>query len=906
MSNVTITNLPAALSVTGTDKIPAVQNGTTVYITASQIGTYFNANYPFPTISAGYLIGNATAGTAVASAVSYSSLMDIAIGATQGQMIYRNVGNWVALDPGIIGQVLRTGGPNSDPFWDTVTGTGTVYSIGIGTNLTSTQTPITTTGTISTVMNPAFTTSVTTPSIYGGSSVSQTLLLQSTTGVGTSDSILMKVGNNGATTAVSISSAGVVTLSSALPVTSGGTGQTSALTTNGVVYGSSTTAMATTAVGTTGQVLVATTGGAPSFGAIPSTAAVTSIGFGTTGLTPASATTGVVTVAGTLVAVNGGTGQTSYTVGDLLYADTTTTLAKLADVAIGAVLVSGGVAGNPSYSASPTLTTSLTTPLLIGGTTASSTLTLQSTSGVGTTDKILFKVGNNGAVTGGTIGTTGNWGFGGNATTFIGLAVPLDITGATSAYGQRINGNVQSDVTTLAAAYFSNIALANASFTTTDLVHFLANPPSGGAGSTATNQYGFKANSTLASNGAATVTNSYGFYSDLASASNKWNYFANGTANNAFAGDTRIGSVVTPTKTLDITGTLGVSGAVTFSTALPVASGGTGATTANAALTNLTTFTTTATAGGTTVLTNTSTYFQFFTGTLTQTITLPVTSTLGQGWTFHIVNNGTGDLTVNSSGGNFLITVLAGTTAMATCILTSGTTAASWEAGLTDFSTATGTGSVVLSASPTLVTPALGVATATSVAIGGATIGANALAVTGSVLFNTALAATSGGTGQSSYAVGDLLYASTTTALSGLADVATGQVLVSRGVGVAPSYSASPTATNWYNTATQTATNTATLTAAQITGPFLLGTPTATASYTLPLASAVETALGTPPNETGWEFVVFTTAAFAITLLTNTGWTLVGSMATGATANSFARFRCRKTGAAAYSIYRIS
>lgn len=42
------------------------------------------------------------------------------------------------------------------------------------------------------------------------------------------------------------------------------------------------------------------------------------------------------------------------------------------------------------------------------------------------------------------------------------------------------------------------------------------------------------------------------------------------------------------------------------------------------------------------------------------------------------------------------------------------------------------------SASPTLVTPALGVATATSIAIGGATLGSNALAVTGT----TALAAT--------------------------------------------------------------------------------------------------------------------------------------------------------------------
>ena len=39
----------------------------------------------------------------------------------------------------------------------------------------------------------------------------------------------------------------------------------------------------------------------------------------------------------------GGTGLTSYTVGDLLYANTTTTLAKLADVVTGNALRSGGV-----------------------------------------------------------------------------------------------------------------------------------------------------------------------------------------------------------------------------------------------------------------------------------------------------------------------------------------------------------------------------------------------------------------------------------------------------------------------------------------------------------------------------------------------------------------------------------
>jgi hypothetical protein len=58
----------------------------------------------------------------------------------------------------------------------------------------------------------------------------------------------------------------------------------------------------------------------------------------------------------------------------------------------------------------------------------------------------------------------------------------------------------------------------------------------------------------------------------------------------------------------------------------------------------------------------------------------------------------------------------------------------------------------------------------------------------GTLSLTNALAATSGGTGQSSYAIGDLLYANTTTTLAKLADVATGNVLRSGGVGVAPAW----------------------------------------------------------------------------------------------------------------------
>lgn len=69
---------------------------------------------------------------------------------------------------------------------------------------------------------------------------------------------------------------------------------------------------------------------------------VDSITFGTTGLTPATATTGTVTVGGTLVAANGGTGQSSYAVGDIVYASSTTALSKLNIGSNTQVLMSNG------------------------------------------------------------------------------------------------------------------------------------------------------------------------------------------------------------------------------------------------------------------------------------------------------------------------------------------------------------------------------------------------------------------------------------------------------------------------------------------------------------------------------------------------------------------------------------
>ena len=68
-------------------------------------------------------------------------------------------------------------------------------------------------------------------------------------------------------------------------------------------------------------------------------------------------------------AENGGTGQSSYTVGDLLYASGSTTLSKLADVAIGNALISGGVGVAPSWGkVGLTTHVSGTLPVANGGT----------------------------------------------------------------------------------------------------------------------------------------------------------------------------------------------------------------------------------------------------------------------------------------------------------------------------------------------------------------------------------------------------------------------------------------------------------------------------------------------------------------------------------------------------------
>ncbi len=86
-----------------------------------------------------------------------------------------------------------------------------------------------------------------------------------------------------------------------------------------------------------------------------------------------------------------------------------------------------------------------------------------------------------------------------------------------------------------------------------------------------------------------------------------------------------------------------------------------------------------ATTGGTTTLTASSNQQQHFTGSLSQTIIMPVASTLMEGQGYLIRNTSTQAITVESSGANLIQSMASDSLLIITCILNSGTSAASWD-----------------------------------------------------------------------------------------------------------------------------------------------------------------------------------------------------------------------------------
>lgn len=163
---------------------------------------------------------------------------------------------------------------------------------------------------------------------------------------------------NGGTGLASGTSGGILAFTA-----SGTIASSAALIANRIVLGGGAGAVPTVlgSLGTTTTLLHGNAGGAPTFSAVDLTADVTGLLPGTNGgtgngftafsgpatslktftLPNASAT--ILTDNAAVTAAQGGTGQTSYTIGDLLQASATTTLSKLAATSTGNALISGGV-----------------------------------------------------------------------------------------------------------------------------------------------------------------------------------------------------------------------------------------------------------------------------------------------------------------------------------------------------------------------------------------------------------------------------------------------------------------------------------------------------------------------------------------------------------------------------------
>jgi hypothetical protein len=106
----------------------------------------------------------------------------------------------------------------------------------------------------------------------------------------------------------------------------------------------------------------------------------------------------------------------------------------------------------------------------------------------------------------------------------------------------------------------------------------------------------------------------------------------------------------------------------------------------------------------------------------------------------------------------------------------------------------------------------------------------------------------------------------------------------------------------------------ATLTAAEILAGIITVNQAAggASAQQLPLATAMDTALPESAAGDAFDFSVINISVVAAedaTLTTNTGWTLVGNMevqsADALTNNTSGRFRARKTGAGAWTLYRL-
>lgn len=341
MANQTITQLPTAQALTGTELVPIVQGGGTVKTTVADIAATPVTNYSFVTATSE---GSLSQSRQLSTSGNGLTLTDNGAGSTLVLSLSGAAASLVAAGTGIQVKTSAT--------------TLTARSIAAGTAGLSVADG---------------------DGVAGDPTISLSglvLNLAQTSGVGL-------------LTRTSGSSIGVVTLTgtaSEIDVTNGtgdGANPTIGLAddpilpgTGGMIFPKGTT-VERLSPGVEGAFRYNTQTGAfegytgAGWGTIQTGSGVASFSAGTTGLTPSSPTIGGIVLNGTLISSHGGTGLASYTAGDTLYYAAGTALSKLAIGAASRIMTSSGSAPqwtDPATITVGTATSATTATNLAGGT----------------------------------------------------------------------------------------------------------------------------------------------------------------------------------------------------------------------------------------------------------------------------------------------------------------------------------------------------------------------------------------------------------------------------------------------------------------------------------------------------------------------------------------------------------
>jgi hypothetical protein len=313
-----------------------------------------------------------TPATDTTGAITLGGLLAIGYGGTNGTatptagaVSYGTGTAYAFTSAGTSGQVLTSAGA-STPTWTTPT-TGTVTSVGLSmpTQFTVTNSPVTTTGTLTANWNTQTANYVlAAPNGSAGVPTFRALVAADVPGSAltkTDDTNVTLTLGGSPTTALLNAASLTLGWTGQLSVSRGGTGL-SAGTSGGIPYFSSTSAMTSsalltqygviygggagsspvaTAAGTTGQVLTATTGGAPTWAAPATSGTVTSVAQSFTG--------GLISVAGSPITSSGTLALTvAGTSGGIPYFSSGTTWATSAALAASSLVIGGGAGVAPS------------------------------------------------------------------------------------------------------------------------------------------------------------------------------------------------------------------------------------------------------------------------------------------------------------------------------------------------------------------------------------------------------------------------------------------------------------------------------------------------------------------------------------------------------------------------------